>query len=815
MAINKRRVARERGITVMQVDMLRTSRAMTSAGIEALPETSLLRAIRRQDYPDSPRARLMFRLEQLYDSKGRPTEQPLVKALKEVDGLRARARRPSVAGIPSGGHVAPAALGMAPPPVAGLARPAWKALGPGNIGGRTYAILVHPAQHQTMWAGSAGGGIWRTDDGGQSWTPADDFMANLSVTCLMMDPNDANLIYAGTGEGFHNGDALRGGGIFRTTDGTHWSQIGSTAGAGWDIVNRIAISVDGTTMLVATNEGIRRSVDATRASWQTVLAAEVADVKFHPTDPTQAIAASLSSGMSWYSGDSGATWTPSTHAASWGGRVELCYARANPSVVFASVNIENGQIWRSANGGKTFTKRKSRNPDGDSANYLGDQGWYDNVIWADDPTNSDIVIVGGIDLWRSVDGGDDLVDISTWWDRRSAHADQHCIVSHPAYDGIANRAVFFGNDGGIYRADDAMTVGNDPGVPRISGWTELNNNYAVTQFFGAAGNLTTGIIVAGAQDNGTLAFDPNTGPENWTQIFGGDGGFCGADPQDPLTFYGEYVYLNIHRNSDGATTDDTAGNRYITGQFWNPAIRAWAWKAAPFLIPDAKTSSALFIAPFLLDPNNQNRILAGGQSLWRTNDAKTPNTPTGGPQWARIKPPSNDKISAICVTPGDSDRVWVGYGDGEISRSLNALAPTPSWSRIDGPGPQQIQAGRYCHRIVVSSHDPDVVFVTFGGFSASNVWRTDDGGATWKDIASNLPKAPVHALAIHPDHANSLYIGSEVGVFASDDLGGTWSPTNEGPANVSVDDLFWMDRKLICVTHGRGLFEIDLSLAVA
>ncbi|MBA5800320.1 WD40/YVTN/BNR-like repeat-containing protein [Rhizobium changzhiense] len=210
--------------------------------------------------------------------------------------------------------MAPLALGMTPPPTAGLAQASWKPLGPGNIGGRTRTILIHPTNLDTIWAGSVGGGIWRTDDGGQSWAPVDDFMANLAVTCLVVDPHDANLIYAGTGEGFGNLDSLRGGGIFRTSDGIHWSQVASTAGPGWNVVNRMAISSDSRTLLVATSEGIRRSVDPPRATWQTVLAANVADVKFHPTDPDLAVAGSISSGMAWFSKDGGATWTQSTHA---------------------------------------------------------------------------------------------------------------------------------------------------------------------------------------------------------------------------------------------------------------------------------------------------------------------------------------------------------------------------------------------------------------------------------------------------------------------------------------------------------------------
>jgi hypothetical protein len=815
MPINVTEVARRRNISAEQVQLLRSARGLTQSGIEELPEMALQRALRRLDYPDAPRARHMFRIQQSRDDRGQVPFQPLVRALRELDALRLRSARKRVAGMATGGAVAPASLAIVPPPMAGLAPRQWVALGPGNIGGRTRSLLVHPANHQTMWAGSVGGGIWRTDNGGQSWAPVDDFMANLSVTSLAMAPNDPNLIYAGTGEGFGNLDAIRGGGMFRTTDGNTWSQVPSTTEPIWNTINRIAISADGVTMLVATNAGIHRSVDAARAVWRTVLPDAVADVKFDLAGPQRAVAGGMSSGQAWFSTDAGATWTPAGHAGFWGRRVELCYARAQPNLVYASVDTNGGEIWRSTDGGQNFSLRGSLNPDGDHANYLGDQGWYDNVIWAGDPTNADFLIVGGVDLWRSTDAGDSLVDISSWFDSRSAHADHHVICAHPAYEGGNNRVVFFGNDGGIYRADDVGTVGNDPAPPRVSGWTKLNNTYGVTQFYSASGNVSTGVIVAGAQDNGTLAFDPSSGAQNWKEIFGGDGGFCCADPNDSKFFYGEYVFLNIHRNTDGATTDEHSGDRYISGQFWNVATSSWDWKPMPFQIPDAQNQRALFIAPFVLDPNNSDRILAGGESLWRTNDAKTPNTPTSGPSWSRIKPPSNGNISAIAITPGNSDRAWVGYDTGEIWRSLNATAAAPTWSRIDQQGQHPIVAGRFCNRILISPHDPNTVLVVFGGFTTGNVWRSDDNGSTWSNLAGGLPAAPVRAVTIHPHNPDWLYIGSEVGVFASEDRGLTWSPANEGPANVSVDDLFWMADRLICVTHGRGLFQLDLSPVVA
>jgi photosystem II stability/assembly factor-like uncharacterized protein len=485
--------------------------------------------------------------------------------------------------------------------------------------------------------------------------------------------------------------------------------------------------------------------------------------------------------------------------------VELTYAVANPSIVYASVQTEGGEIWRSTNGGRSFEKREGLNEDGHPAGYLGDQGWYDNVIWASDPTNADFVLVGGIDLWKSTDGGQTLTDISTWWSPQSVHADQHCIVAHPQFDGVSNKTVFFGNDGGVFKTDDIHTAGNDQIPPRIHGWHELDNTYGVTQFYGAAGHAGSGVIIGGAQDNGTLRFTPDQGTEQWSSMFGGDGGWCASDPNDPQCFYGEYVFLNIHRSTDGGKTAD-----FISGQAWNG--HDWIWKPVPFRIPDAKSQDALFIAPFILDPNDSNRLLAGGLSLWRTNNAKAPNTLTAGPLWASIKNPVGSHISAIAVASGDQDLAWVGHEDGQICKTGNASARVPVWQRVDGTGPSGLIAKRMCTRVVIDPSNHARVYVTFGGYQRGNVWKTEDGGATWHDIGAGLPEVPVRSLAIHPRRSDFLFIGTEVGAFASDDAGASWSAANEGPTSCSVDDLFWMNETLVCATHGRGMFQINLNL---
>ena len=810
------RLARQLGLTVGQVQFLKSGRALTNQALAQLPPQKLRRALRRLDYSDMPGEREWFKhLQSRTD--GVVEVHPLAGGLRDLDSLRLRHDgHDNVAGIPVGRSVSLPALRLAPP-VGGLAPTKWQSIGPGNIGGRTRALVVHPKQQSTMWAGAAGGGIWRTDNAGTTWAPADDFLSNLAVTSLVIDPTDPDILYAGTGEAFGNLDSIRGGGIFRTTNGSNWSQIPSTSSSNFLWITRLAINSDASVLLVATNSGILRSTDPQRAVWTPVLSAPVADLKFHPTDPNKAVAGGLQSGQAWSSADGGVSWTLAT-TGTWAGRVELTYALADPDTVYASVNVNQGEVWCSSDGGKKYRKRAGKGPDKQPAAYLGKQGWYDNVVWAGDPTDAKLVIVGGIDLWRSTDGGASLIDISTWSDSRSAHADHHAIVSHPAYDGNKNRVLFCGNDGGVYRADDARSVGNDPAPPRVTGWQELNNTYGVTQFYSGAGSVQTGIIIGGAQDNGTLAYDPAGGSEKWKTIFGGDGGCCAADPSDPNIFYGEYVYLQIHRNTDGATSDDASGDRYICGLFWNQATASWQWKPVPYKIPEAETQNALFIAPFILDPNEPNRILAGGQSLWRSNDAKTLNTPISGPSWSQIKMPAGSYVSAIAVAAGQPDIIWVGHDDGQIWRTGNGTAAMPAWQRVDNSGSSPLAANRYCTRILIAPAPANVVYAAFGGFGGAvpgNIWRTGDAGANWTNLGAGLPAVPVHAIAMHPRDQDLMYLATEIGVFASEDGGRSWSPTNEGPANVAVYDLFWMGETLVCATHGRGMYTIDLSAAIA
>ena len=402
-------------------------------------------------------------------------------------------------------------------------------------------------------------------------------MANVAVSTLVMQPGTPPTLYAGTGEGFYNGDGIRGAGVFKSSDGgVTWSQLPSTATSNWWYVNRLAVSPDGGVLLAATRTGLYRSIDG-GDSWTITSPAEATDVVFHPTDSARAIASGFR-GDAYVSSNGGATWTPS--AGLPGGtftRVEVAYARSNPTTVYASVDVNGGSIYRSNNGGASFALVFNGSPD-----YLGTQGWYDNALWVD-PTNESTLIVGGIDLWKSTNGGVALSRISYWQNApASAHADQHAIVERPGFNGGSNATVWFANDGGIYATADVYGVGGSA-FPYTAGWTAFNNHLGITQFYGAGASAATGVILGGTQDNGTLKYTPATGTV-WSTEFGGDGGPSAVDPLNSNNLYGQYTYAAVHRSTDGGATAD-----WINGLSWTGT--QYVCKPAPYAILDSCNAS--------------------------------------------------------------------------------------------------------------------------------------------------------------------------------------------------------------------------------
>jgi hypothetical protein len=639
-----------------------------------------------------------------------------------------------------------------------------------------------------------------------------DFMANLAISSLVMDPANHNTMYAGTGEGFFNADGVRGYGVFKSIDrGATWNRLTSTtpsatisdAAYAWYYVNRLAISGNGATLLAATrgyygnSGGIWRSTDGGTTWSQRYNSGRVMDLRFDPNDATKAIAHSVSYNFGtsqWESNiikstDSGQTWTAQKTFTNTDIRIELAYAASNSQILYASVNQNSGDIWKSTDGGTTWGAARIGNPQ-----HLGNQGWYNNTIWID-PTDPNHVVAAGLDVYRSTNGGTTWTKISNWGNNQvdirygsgtshTPHSDHHALVSDPGYNGTTNRVLYNGNDGGLYRAPDIALAGES------SGWDELNNGLGLTQFYSVAGKSSAGTrIIGGAQDNGMLY---NGGPgTSWKMFNGGDGGYSAVDATNDNYLYGEYVYLQIGRSTDRGTSfgyiDKTGTNQ---------------------LVDSRSSSGANFIAPFILDPNDSNRMLAGGLSLWQNLAVKT------GTDWIGIKASAGSMISAIAVAEGNANIAWVGHNNGAVYRTANSLSGSPTWTLVSSGTSGTLQA-RIVNRIVIDKDDPTKAYVAFGGYNNNNLWRTADNGATWTDLNSParvLPSVPYFGLARHPLNGNWLYVGTEVGLFTSQDGGTTWSTSNDGPANVEIADLVWRDNStLIAATHGRGMFLATAS----
>ncbi len=740
----------------------------------------------------------------------------------------------------------------------------WEWLGPGNVGGRIRSIVIHPTVTDRMWIGGVSGGIWRTDSGGGYWNPINDFLPTLAVGSMTIHPDNPDIMFAGTGEYSGSAHFMPGAGIFKSTDGGwNWRQIADTAN--WRYVTRISASPTWSeNVLAATNAGIYRSTD-TGETWSRVTdvpAVAFMDVKFHPNHGSRAVAGRANGGEVYYSVNSGVDWMQSTfwgapaetaltqattpdaddepdvihvvstngfslwdqadigygggaeyttideevdsstqlvvndlqdaHAAGepitarLKGRVELAWARSTPDTVYASMNSGRGCIWQSTDGGDDFYLISNTNDD-----YLGKQGGYDNTIWVS-PVNDAHVVVGGIDLWRSLDGGATLTKISRWQDYHtgdSAHADHHLIVEHPNFDGVTNSTVFFANDGGIQKANNVFTVST------TSGWTNLAYNLGITQFYRGAASPDGQYVTGGTQDNATLRYTEGYGTI-WYQYRTGDGGYCAmnyADPDHPV-FFDEHVYLSMYRsfNCGGGA------------------------ESAVFGLSDAGSGdTALFIAPFTADPDNGNNLVAGGTSIWRTTNS------AGACHWGSIRDPitptpgssADPKCSAIDIAVGDGNTIWVGYQDGQLAYTTNAGV---SWTTVDNNDWLDPLPNRFITDIAISPHNPLEVLVTFNSSEPDNVWYTGTHGAFWYDATgtgdTGLPDLHVNTATWHPTNPNWIYVGTAIGMYASEDSGVSWNRTpaygdHDGPCNTSVHDLIWGGDQLIAVTHGRGMYR--------
>jgi len=717
----------------------------------------------------------------------------------------------------------------------------WQNIGPGNIGGRTRAIVIDPVDPGIMYAVGVSGGIWKSVTGGADWFPTGDGLVNLNFSTLVMDPTDTSTLYAGSGEGVFGGNTHLGVGIFKTTDaGANWTLLpGSITGAAagrLSFVNKLVISPNDSDRIYAgARTGVWRSDDA-GATWEVVLrnqnylpsgasagagatALGCMDLAIRgDTDPDTIFASfgSFQSDGLYRSEDGGTSWTwfqtPSNQ-----GRTMIAVAPSDNDVVYLCM-ADNGSgggtgqlvsVFRSIDGGDTWESRIDfGDPFGpwllsNLATATGcidypvySQGWYDNAL-AVDPTDPDSVWVAGIDLFKSVDGARTFELAAYWFTSETAptyvHADKHAIVFHPDF-GPANQEVFIGSDGGIGHTFDASaaTGTNDCPIntpfnfPEIV-WEELNNSYTTTQFYHGDSAQTADVFIGGAQDNGTNRVGSTGTPNGWATILGGDGGYVAIDPTDEQTIYAEIQFFpEIYKSTNGGASFTKSVNG----------------------ITD---TDGVFIVPFAMDQNDPEILWTGGHNPWRTTN--------GAALWesAGTIPASANQISAIGIAPSDSSTVYLGYNNGRVYRSTNALDAAPAWTSVSGPFGGSLPTNGWVSSIAVDPGDPDRAYCTMSTFGIGHVYQTTDGGANWSRRdgfggPGAIPDIPVHWLAIRACDTYQLYVGTELGVYVSEDAGATWAPSGAGMPNVIVESLdFQNENTLVAFTYGRGVYTTSLE----
>ncbi len=798
-----------------------TSRPVFSVGLLCLALFSFLAAQRLRstsaaqmteaelapNHPASEAARL-YRLKRLPEGEA---ELPVERYLAADEQMRQMARYSTVTAQL---HAATSNL------VAGqAAAETWTSLGPGNVGGRTRALIFHPADPQTLFAGAAAGGVWKSSDGGATWRPLGDKLANLAVNALAIDRNQPNVIYAGTGEGFLNSDGVRGAGIFKSTDGgANWVQLPATRTTDFYYVNDLISSPgNGQRLYAATRTGVWRSLDG-GGSWTRVLDPQMSggclDLAIRTDQAGDYVLASCGTGFFQQSAvyrnpaAAGAgTWEKVLEETGMG-RASIAFAPSDQSIVYvasalplspgASTQPGLFAVFRSTNGGVanswtaqvrgtsanklntalfTWVREAFAQECGLGPNQFLNTGWYSNSI-AVDPLDAQRVWVGGVELFRSDDGGANWGLASASWSERGApqytHVHHHVIAFHPQYNGANNRTLFVAGDGGIYKTDDARattaTGASAPCNPNAIAlrWTSLNRDYAATQLYHGASYPDGTRYLVGAQGHGFLRGSDAGGINGWEHVLGADGGFVALDAGNSNVIYTATSGSLIRKSTDGGRTFALARNGIDDPGF-------------------------LSTAPLVMDPSDSRRLWTGGSRLWLTTD--------GAAHWSFGGALPQGSFSAIAVAPTDSNVILSGTSAGQI---FGSAAATP-------------RAG-FVSWLAIDPVNPSVAYATYATFGGTHVWRSPNGGATWSGIdgsgAGALPDVPVHCLVIDPLNRNRLFIGTDVGVFVTLDGGANWA-VEAGLPNVVTEALV-LNREanslqLFAFTYGRGAWRANLG----
>ena len=631
--------------------------------------------------------------------------------------------------------------------------------------GRISCIAFHPTDDNVYWIGAATGGLWVTTNNGSSWTSLTDNIGVLGIADIII-PSDyasSNTIYIATGDkdSWRNNSV----GVLKSTNsGSTWNTTGITYTlSSGNMVNRLLLHPsDDQVIIAATTNGVYKTMNG-GTTWTTQLTTiPFIDMEYKPGD-FNTIYGATEYGEIYLSINSGSTWTmvftdPDIQ------RIDLAVSANQPNWVYANASGSdyglNG-IYKSINSGSSYSQVFSGTTtnlagwasDGTDA---GGQGWTDLSI-AVSPSNANILLVGGINTWRSTDGGLSWAIVNHWWGDgvQAVHADKHMLKFQN------NGNLFECNDGGIYRSTDNGTS-----------WTDKTNGMAISQMYklGVSKTVSTETIT-GLQDNGTKLLSGGI----WADVKGGDGMECLIDYTDVNVQYGTYVNGQITRTIDHWVNDYTD-------------------------IEPTGAGDGAWVTPYVIDPINNQTLYAGYADIWKTTDR--------GDNWTIISTMnSTDKIRTMAIAPSNNQVLYVADYD-FLWKTANGGT---LWTDITGTLPV---GSAYITSIAVKNDDANTLWVTMSGYNSNKVYQSTDAGISWTNISAGLPQIPAYSVVQNKQSTAEvhLYVGTELGIYFKEGAN-NWVAYNTGLPNVKIGEIeIYYDSNpqnsvLRAATYGRGLWE--------
>lgn len=654
-----------------------------------------------------------------------------------------------------------------------IASQTWTAIGPMGMmsgvatnglprkAGRDNFVTFHPTNINTLWVGAPAGGLWKSTDNGATWTTNTDNLQVHGCSDLAIDPSNTNIMYLATGDG-DAGDT-RSIGVLKSTDGgTTWNTTGLTALVANNFrIRRLIINPTNPQIIIAaTNAGVYRTVNG-GTNWTVEANIDCYDLEFKPGDPTVVYAGS---NLAFYrSTDSGDNFTQvSTGIPTTGAnRLAIAVTSADPTYVYvlrSNTSSGFGGLYRSTTSGTSFSVM-STTPDvlanSCAGTSGGGQGWYDLAIAAS-PQNKDIVVVGGVNHWRSTNGGSTWTCIGCW----------NSTVANPPYIHADVHDLEYRSDGVLYSA-------NDGGIYYHTGtaWTYITGTRNIAQIYRIGSSaLTANRWMTGHQDNGSNLYTGSA----YLARYPGDGMDCFIDRTNDNNLFASTPNGGHVKSTDGGVSWSSANTGITQGGNW--------------------------VTPWKQDPVSATTLYSGRTAVWKSTNSGTSwtaLTATGG----------SGAIIEFAVAPSNNQVMYVLHS-GSIRKTTNGGT---SWTAVTGTVPVGSAAPSY---IAIKPTDPNTAWVVLSGYSNGNkVFKTTNGGTTWTNISSNLPNLPANCVVYEPGSNDRIYVGMDVGVYVIDNSATNWVLYNTGLPNVPVDELDISPAapgKLRAATYGRGVWEVDV-----